>query len=377
LVDSVSQIEQGIITDILIVDQNEFVKYPSPDELEEVFDSYLNTSTRYTSKREKEQFKDYHQDYQSLITVQTKAYVVQLEYLTAGTRTVTVIEKTLKVNRDVINIQVLEYLPKDLVPKTSLITFKTPFTIINADPLIKFDASSQKKIVYVVNKSLDLTTVDRIKSVLLDENFKPGKNTITGFSVSSFGNITETFDPFTLLMVGIVISLCIGLFIYRFDDFQDFILVGLETDFGEKLVESMTTLKEKLPNSIKKYVLKDPPELQQLKGYLIDGKYYLQQMKIMEAGLIYEDMKNIYVTLPPEVKSFIHGELSDYFLTLTTLQFTLLKSKIEMYLSDGHHGEAKKVYQEMKDLYAQLSPHTKYVVVSLCTSAHDAIVRQK
>ena len=104
-----------------------------------------------------------------------------------------------------------------------------------------------------------------------------------------------------------------------------------------------------------------------------DGRQYADDNKLMEASLIYDDVRNMYSKLEKDMKMAVHEEVSELYMDITLAKIRKLIHKIELYVEDSNTAKAKDAYDDIRSIYKNLPRRYKGSVSEVCHEAHRKI----
>jgi hypothetical protein len=115
---------------------------------------------------------------QNGLIVTTRISNVEITYVNGEKKTITLVDKTIKLSDNSTGAFLLESIPKEIAESSKELTVLSDFKVINEDPLLKFE--KQDKITYYVDGEKNIELGKKANTVLLADNFFGTRNSITG-----------------------------------------------------------------------------------------------------------------------------------------------------------------------------------------------------
>ncbi|MFH1849494.1 MAG: hypothetical protein ABH879_04880 [archaeon] len=120
--------------------------------------------------------------WQERFGVETKARIFRITYLDNGTADYTLITKSY--SGEFGDMELIEYIPKDVAESVDEITFREEHKIIKRDPIVRITLGDSKEIAYAVNKMAGADMISGVFSVFVRPGLKEsGSSAVTGFAI--------------------------------------------------------------------------------------------------------------------------------------------------------------------------------------------------
>ncbi|MFC1705068.1 PKD domain-containing protein, partial [Nanoarchaeota archaeon] len=344
------EIERTIRETIISIDlaeSDEFVKYPTPKEIEEVSSEYLKSKNISLTDKESDYFLKSNLEVQSSITVGTKISIATIKFLSGKEQKIALVINDLKSGGELFDTSFVVSIPKDIAESIDEIKVLTEHKVVNPDPVIEFDLAEIEEVIYYIEDDIDLEKIKEIKSVLILDpeklEYKGSGLGIIGFAI--FSKMSDIDNPMVVLEVLLII-----------------ILLGVYLAFQFDLVDKF-----------KRDMLFRDKELQQIKGHIHDLDVCLENKELGNASVVYDDIMKEYKKISKEAKSKVHQETVKLY---NKILFAQIKESIDKTLDDlkgKKVKEAKSNYEAIKGIYKQLPKEYKAEIGDKCRSIFDKI----
>ncbi len=119
-------------------------------------------------------YKNYNSDLQNYFNVVSKIYLINAKYISNREETISLIKKDISLTGSVEQGYIYEYIPKEVsstISKEDILV--DGFDILEEDPLISFQVSGSKDIIYKLPNA-DVDSLTKIKTYLVVEGYTPG-----------------------------------------------------------------------------------------------------------------------------------------------------------------------------------------------------------
>ena len=331
---------------IEVADKNEFVKYPSKEDVSKALQILLNSTNLEFSKKELNKLVQENHKLQSLITVTTKAKLLNVEYISGSKGKLTLINKVVDFSKDLGDLVFFEIIPKDFAKNLSELNLLFDYDVVDKDPVIKIDIQKTREFSYYINKRVGIEDTESLKSVLLSKNLKPeAKSLITGFAAfdSFSANIVKTSDIRLIAEFVIVVLLLAVYLYYQFGGYEK-----VELLFDRKLKE----------------------KLREVDGIIEKTAGYLEQGKYDEAKALYKDLNAVFKELPKNIKSRIYGKIIEIGNKIDFIYIERLLNEAFDCLKNSQKEKAFSLYSIISSLYKNVSREYKSKVHLKCAELH-------
>jgi PKD repeat protein len=328
-----------------VTDSNEFVAYPSEEDVQEIISKYLDSEPNSYSERTKNSIAKKNNKIQKLLTVTTKAMVVNIEYLSGQKGKITLVEKSIeldKISDDYSdNMFLIEYIPKEIAENTNQIEFLFDYDTIIEDPLIKITNKDITSFAYYINKDIQVEEIKKTKTLIVDDDSENSGNSITGFSIFTDIKPALIETGNTRLIIEIIIIIVLLVIYLGYSVKNPKIKYYL---FNRNSIKKIDEIKEKIEKA---------------KNKLTDGNYD-------DAKSIYSEIQSAFKEIPYDLRKEVYADIM------------LLSNKIDLFyinnliddanesLDDGNVKKAIEKYNKVRQLYVNLGPKFKEEIIRKC-----------
>lgn len=306
---SLKSIEEETPVNLKVIDLEEFVSYPKKDELK-VIALYYAESTQHTGNLNVEALSEL----QNSVLVKTKVATVTLDLISGRSKDITLVHKEVtypKGTQD--KMFLLESIPKEFSDRADRIEFLQDYTVINNDPLIKFQ--NPEKITYYVEGFKTIDSAKQTTTIMFSEGvFAKGGNKFTGNVVLS--NIEVTSPSF---IIGLLVVIIIVYIIYAYD-------------LHSKLL-ALVSEKSRKKNFDKMMAL------------IFDAKELLKNNEVESANLVFREIRLIYERLKFEFKKESCSEALSLYDQINLKYFEKILAELQAKEANGpiNYNEIKKL----------------------------------
>ena len=349
ILDRVEDVKKTTLHSFTIVESTEFVGYAPKPSIAHGLSIAINSSNRKFSKKEMRSMLEEHDRLQSLITVTTRASVVDIEYLDSTRAKGTIIHKKLATDQeDFSGMRYLEIIPKEIAKDADDIQFFFEHEVVEQDPVIQIDIEKVKDYAYMVMGSVDLKDTENLASVLIKKDLKPkSQSAITGFAFadSLASGIKETLDV-RLIAEIIIIVILAGVY--------------LTYSFG-----SIEGLKRRL----------EPRQIKDIRKKIEDTSHEVLSKNYEEASKHYRMIVEAYHALDPKKKLEVSGGVTQLLFQVNTLYIDKLIDEADAVIGKNDRNETSKIYEKIRALYKVIPKDFKSKVHGKCMELHDRLSR--
>ena len=339
--DKIEKLKDEIPTSLNVVDSTEFVAYPKEEDIENITLTYLNSKNKKYSKKQEKNIVEDIKELQSLITVTTKAKIVEISYLSNKEEMITLIEKELKIDESSTGLSLIEYIPKEIAKDISEIEFLFDYEVILNDPLISINIGELDKFAYYLGKEIKLEDTKKTKSILINEGGIPRENQITGFSILT--NLKPGFisSSTTRILIEVLIIIILSL-----------VYMGYSAN-GTKIKYYLTDR-----NSLK--------NLKEIKKFIESAKSELGNNNYYSAKSFYGNINPIFKKLPKDMKKEIYKNIVGLSNKLDLFYINKLLDQAEFSIQNKNKAAAISAYNEITGLYKRVPLGYKSQVLKKC-----------
>jgi PKD repeat protein len=337
-------LKQQIPQSVEILQSNEFIKYPTLDDIKEVASIYLGLYENNPSSKKIDSFSKQLKEMQSFISVSTRSTIVKVAYASGQENDYTIIDRTLDINQSYNNISILEYLPKEIIDSTDKIFFLDEVEILKKDPFAKI-SSNDKKITYIINGSVPIEKIPKIKSIVLIGDFtSKSQSLISGFLIFDKYNFGVNMRLFFIELIAIII-------------------------LGS--VYMTYTLKSR--KSKKSSLAKEMKDNQYIHTLIDDALESLKSGDLEKTSIIYTEIELIYNTLNQEKKDEVYPKITDLASEINLFYLKKMIADVSEAISENRISQANEGYNDIQAIYKLLDDKYKDMVKDKCIELHDAI----
>jgi PKD repeat protein len=344
-------IRDNTVVSLRIIDADDFMRYPSKEDVEDISKEYIKSKKITMDSKTQSHYISSNEELQSMITVLTKSKNLKISYASGEEQEVILVIKDITYSEDIKDSQFIVMVPKSIAATVDDMIVFTDHEIINPDPLIGFDIGSNRKIIYWIKSSHDLSKVKDIKFALVSTSprlkSKAGGISVVGNAV--FSSIDRIDNPILVLeIIAIMILLAVFLF-YQFD------------------------LKEKIETVI---LFKDK-NLEQIRKMVEDLEKCLANREIDNAEVIYEDIMKEYRDIPPKTKAKIHKKIMGLYNRLLLYSIDEKINTALAYIKNKDLEVAMTKYLEIQEIYKTLPAECKAEVAERCQIVYEKLAAGK
>ena len=331
-----------------ILDTEEFVKYPSYGDIEELADDYLKYSNFTFKPKAKTAYMKAINDIQLKTVITTIMRKINLEYVSGEKEIVTFVEMKIKYDGNLTGKLYILEMPEEIAKSNDEINMLAESKLLNANKfLYGFDASKIKDIMFYFHGEKEQREVKDMKIVLVAnaDNIKNEKGGINLIGYAIFSKLESIDNPAMVIQVVIIIVLLLVFFAYQFD------IINL---IGKKL-----SRKEK--------------ELAEIYGIVKDVNNALKDNEIDNARILYSDIMKAYKKLSDKSRAKILPETKDIYHKIVEAEMNEIMELAHKHIDKKEHDKAREIYSRMTDLYRQLPQEYKKKLSEKCKSLFDKI----
>ncbi len=359
----IDQIKETTPLSVSAKDKVEFVKYVDDTELETLFEDYIALKSIELSKKDKKKLIELNKELQKKTTIATKAYIVEIQYISGRTEEVTVIARSIDFGTTR-NLMYVEFIPKELVESSDNIVFVTrPDRILNKDPVFEISAEKVSEIVYYIKDKVSLDKIPKIKPIVLttiiDED---SGNSITGFAI--FDNLGFSESNKTVFVIELlVVFILLGVYLFYYYRSSG---TALPWEKEHKHVEHV---KHYHPRKKHSNVLKapsDPHKIGYIRNVITQTNQLLKNNNLKKAAMKYYEVKFLYDLLEEHDQKTIFDDIIDLSDGVTYKHILELIDNAIIALAQNNHDNAHELYDEIQTEFDKLSDEHQGKIYSKC-----------
>lgn len=346
----IEDIKKTTPKNIKVIENNEFVKYPTSFDIENITLEILNFDNIRLKDKEKKGVLKKNKELQSSATITTKYKVLDVEYISGDKGTITLIQKEVSIKEDNSNFNLVELIPKSIAADSDDLNLLFQTEVINPDPILRIDLEKTDNIVYYVKKRVSALDIQDTKSVVfLKEVSGDDMVKITGFA--SLKNIGSKFIGITNKKLTIEIAIIVILLIVY-------------------LTYSLDGLKKM------KYLFKSKEEAQKLKeikNFIDEAFKNLKENKYENAKRIYSEINSKFKELPANLKKSVYKKIIKLCNKIDFSYINKLTNDAFNYLDNNQSQKAIPIYESVKNLYKKLAQDDKAIVIARCNQLYKKL----
>jgi hypothetical protein len=359
---------------ISVTDKADFVKYPNEEELQDLFDQYLELNNLELSKREKKALNEKNNLLQKKVSIRTTAYYVEIQYISGRTEEVTLISRAISTDETAPDIKYVEFVPKDLVESTDDIIFvNQPDKILQKDPVFEIQLNKIKEFVYYVKEKIELDNIPKIDIAVLSTEITE-KDQITGFAVFDNLGFSESNTKIFMIQVFVVfILLGVYLFFY-FRSNASFTLPKLKL---KQRHNELTTKKPEpiinKPQETKVALLTNKHDLSASEQHKIDYMNKVIQkahgminINLEKSALYYHEVKFLYELLPENDKEIVYEKVIGLADEINFKHVQKLADEAVIELAHNNMDNAYELYENIQLEFEKLPNQYKEQIYKKC-----------
>ncbi|MEK6946658.1 MAG: PKD domain-containing protein [Nanoarchaeota archaeon] len=331
---------------IKVIDKNEFVKYPNKEDINNALQILANSTNAKLSKNNLNDLVQQNFKLQSLISVTTKAKIIDVEYISGNKNTITLIQKIVNFDKDFKDLVYFEVIPKGIAKNLTELKLLFDYEVVDNDPVIKIDLSKIKDYSFYVEKKVSLESTEEIKSVLLSKNLKSESgNLLTGFSVFDQipGNLVKTLNARLIIEFAVMIILLLVFLHYQFGSSGKF-----------------------------KYAF-NGKELNETKQLIDSALVEVNNNNYEKSSLIYKEVNIKFNNLDKKKKDMIKDSVIELINRINRLYINQLAEKANNCIKANNKQAAFAIYSQIQSLYRVIPKNYKAEVSKKCLELYSAM----
>ncbi len=326
-----------------VLSDTEFIGYPNKEDVDGITQTFFEVNNLKLTKKQKEAFISKNMAIQSMITVTTKAKIIEIEYLSGRKGTITLLDKQITASENLSNMTLYEVIPKDIAKDINETELLFEYNIIKNDPIIELNPAKINRFSYYIKKKTDLKDAEKIKSLLLTKRFtSKSKNPIIGFAIID-REFIEGGDKRLIIEIIIIIILAIIYIVYSGID-----IVKLSFSFNSKFSKQIKDIDEKI---IK------------ITNYLSNNDYD-------KAKIFYQELTAGFKGLQKEIKPEIYKKILNLTYRMDVVYINRILDEILSHIGNNKITEAENLYSQVRQYYKNIAPEYKAKVHQRCSDIH-------
>lgn len=344
----IETLKQNMSENIFILQKAEYVQYPSKEDINFLLSDYLSLKNISLSKNEKNNYLNLLEQLQSTLVVTTKVIIADVEYKYKAKETYTILIKNIQLNNKT-DSQFIEVIPKSIASSATEVNSVYNFVVLKNDPILKFELPENNILSYYFVGTKDLTSLQGVKSVLVQEPSKQQLNSkkITGFVIFPIPKVfsLDLTESKQTLLIAIII-----------------ILGAIYLVYALNLTEVL------MPSRKREHVKED-----RIRLLLTKVENALNEDSLEEAAMFYLEIKLIYTTLEPEISEEFYSELNKLSQRINIKYAEKALAKITEALALNKIEEAAQLYSLLEEAYQKLPETEKIKIAQHCITIHKRL----
>ncbi len=334
--------------EIDVLNSHTFVKYAIDSNFQDSVKEYLKSINKTLNGNELESYINDLQVVNSNVEVHISAKNVRVVYLSGREEIFSMVKKEIFSTNSLNNsadLRIIEIFPKELVQSSDEITFLTPDTVIQKDPILEFTNISNP-IAYKIEKQLKLEKVPAIQSLVLPKSFETDKQKtsfITAFTIFKKLDMTEKKKKMVFFELLVVFILSV---------------IYMSFYFATKRTEGSDENNEKI---------------KQLRKLISNAELRINQGNIEEASVSYEEIDLVYRALDGQKKSEFYPKIQKISNTINKIYIEkLIKNAFDL-LRRGDTKSAEEIYDKISYLYVNMPDEVKNGIFDDCIKLNEGM----
>ncbi len=317
--EEIDEINGKVPTDLQVKESYSFVKNSVEGDLEEVIKNYMEAQNTEVSKRTIRKITQANLLLQQHISIKAEVRKVKMTYENKE-KEITLIKKEINIKNNS-HEKILEIIPKQIEENADNLVFLQDVEVIKQDPIIEINYNDLEngKLVYYVEKFVNLKDTEKIQTILFDEKLKSSGIGITGFFIFELGEESPLYYAlFVILLIG---------------------LVYLSTFIFQKLKIGRW---KKEPNVVRSFEL------------VSSTNRAIKEKDLEKAREDYHKLKEIYPLLPQNCKNFFYKKINKLLLEIDKRDIFNLVREYEEARREKRKEDKLRIYEDIKKIYKRL-----------------------
>ncbi|MEM3373964.1 MAG: MopE-related protein [Candidatus Woesearchaeota archaeon] len=367
-----------------------FVKYVDENEIENYFEEYIKLKNLNIDKNLKKKLIEQNKLLQKKSTIETTAYNVEIKYISGRIQDITLLVRN--IDSDLLsNLNLVEFVPKDIEETTDNMVFITQAQILNKDPVIEYDLSKLNEIVYYFKESISLDDLPKIKPLLITTKLDETSNKITGFAIFDNLGFSETNKKIFIIEL-IIIFILLGIYLYFYFTNRETIVITNNNDKNsnknqnnefqaytkdmskhylnvrqyEFTNESISKENSQINKFSQAKTFVDNEKVNYIFSVLSKAEHDISNKQIKNAALKYHELKFLYELLNKKDQKIIKPYLINLIDKITLYHINELHDLAIYELTMGNLENALNYYNEIEQEYEKLSEKSKDKIFGKC-----------
>ncbi|MBT3721721.1 hypothetical protein HN789_04900 [archaeon] len=375
----IDKIKDDTPLSVSVIDKADFVKYPTDEELEKLFEDYIALKGIELSKSQRTSLLEKNKLLQKKVSVRTLAYLVEIQYISGRSEEITLVSRILSTDETATDIMFVEFVPKDLIESVNEIVFITPVdNILQEDPVFEIQLNKGKEFLYYVKETIELDKIPKIDIAAISTIITQQDSKLTGFVVfDNLGFSESNTKIFIIQMIVVFILLGVYLFFY-FTSGSQFTLPSFSFNFLKKS-SPVSPVANYGSTKIKEVVYKPAVQESVVSNIPLDEAHKIEYMiqvigkahallnvDLEKAALYYHEVKFLYEFLPKGDQDHVHNKVINLADELNLKHVQKLVDKAVIELAHNNKDNAHEIYDHIVEEFEKLSESHKQKVYKKC-----------
>ena len=321
-------IRDETISEFTITKKLEFTQYPTDQAVADVIERMIKQGNLALTARQKDEMIRQNTQLQSQFIAETSVWNLKLDYLSGRTESVTLVVKKMGYSGKLDEVAILEDIPKTIAQSSDELEFKTLFSVVEPDPLIKIQPDSQNRSIYYIRKELSPDALKDVNTIVMYTKLQEKSgNAVTGLATLVEGDTSPTR---VFLIVIIIIALVVL--------------------YNSRLMDvARSRLNWTMDNIIPSKDLSGARELINLASQKVS------EGNLKEARRMYTELSKVYGRLSAPRKKEIYPEITNLREEFDAWEITSLLKEGRAYLMSRDFAIAVHTYNKINKVYNRLS----------------------
>ena len=305
---------------ITIKDNYEYIKNSIDSDLATIVEEYFSSTNTNIGKSSVQKLAKINRELQNEVSVSAKIKNVEIEYGNS-TQTITLVKKQIDLKNDSYT-KILEVIPKNIAKSSDDVTFLTPNTVINKDPLFEVNYADldKKEINYYIKGTANLKDFESTETLIFEDNLNKFNAKFTGF----FALNSVSGDTALYLIAAFVLLIALsfaGVFL-----FKKFRMINWRKE----------------------------PNVVRVMNLIEEINKFLKEKEIEKARENYYRIKEIYPVLPSKTKAYFYEKINEMLARIDKKDIYGLVKEYQEAKRNWNKEDYVRLYEDIKKIYGRL-----------------------
>lgn len=313
----IDAIKDSIPTGMRIIEKKEFVKNSLTNNMLEIVENYIKSKGIKAEKTTIKRLADTNTEIQNYLVVSTKAEKIEIDY-SDFIKELTLVTKKVDLKNNTFDM-LLEIIPKDIIENSSDVAFITPSTILKENPIfeISVDDLQDEKIIYYINKHVDLEKIQEADTIIFKESAVT--TNITGFFIFEIGLSNWIY----YILLAFFLLIAAGLIWYY--------------------LKSRRIIKWKKEENVRRAF-----------SYIKEAGSALERKNIETAKEKYQKIKEIFPLIPEKCRKYLQKRINKIRVEIDKKEIFALVKEFETAKRENRKEDAELLYKNVAMIYKRL-----------------------